>query len=66
MNGFTRMLRILFSKKMPRNDEVTRRIDAAALENERAQDSLLAVIRELLEENDKHTGRQVHVRKPRP
>lgn len=60
-----RLLRILFSTRSERADETDRRIAVASARNESAKNGLLDTIRELLEENDRITGRPAHARKPR-
>jgi hypothetical protein len=60
-----RLFSILFSTRTPRADAVERRIAIASAKNERAKNGLLNTIKELLEENDRITGRPAHARKPR-
>lgn len=60
-----RLIRILFHPRSERHDEVTRRIDKAAENQERASNALLSTIGEFLSENDRITGRQAHVSKHR-
>lgn len=60
-----RLLRILFSPRSERHDEVTRRVEEASERQEHASNALLATIGEMLSENDRITGRLAHARKPR-
>jgi hypothetical protein len=60
-----RLLRIIFSPASERHDDVTRRVNEASEQQERASNQLLATIGEMLSENDRLTGRLAHARKPR-
>jgi hypothetical protein len=58
-----RMLKMLFSPRSERNEEVTRQVAAALAAHAEASDRLNQTISDLLEENDRVTGRKPHVRK---
>jgi hypothetical protein len=59
-----RMFKMLFSPRSERNEEVTNLVAAAFAANAEASNRLHRTIDELLNENDRVTGRKPHVDKP--
>lgn len=58
------MLKMLFSPQSERSAEVGGLVSASATETSAAANNLTQTIREMLEENDRVTGRQQHAPKP--
>lgn len=55
-----RMLKMLFSPRSERNDEVSALVASTMSSNAEATNRLTQTIREMLDENDRVTGRQQH------
>ena len=59
-----RMLKMLFSPRSERNDEVTALVASTVSTNVEATNRLTQTIREMLDENDRVTGRLSNAHKP--